>query len=195
MGQQLGKMIKKLRKIKSLSQVALAQKAGLSQSFLSDIESGQKSPTIRSLKKIAEALDVLPDQLLSTELNPAEKIDQENLLKRREMEEKINRVIGKFYKKVVGHGPKSLKTRVFENIVVIRYQQYTSPLLDHLLKSEKGKEVYKNLLEVIFENCKGSLINILNETVGSTVTEIYFDGKITSPEMLTTIIFKDNLLK
>lgn len=60
----VGQKIRRLREEKGLTQAALAKGAGLAQSFVSSIESGQKSPTVRSLQKLASALDVSPDELL-----------------------------------------------------------------------------------------------------------------------------------
>lgn len=61
------KVIKEIRKSRSLSQAHLAQIAGISQSMLSDIENGKVSPTVRVFKKIAKALDVPPVYLLDQE--------------------------------------------------------------------------------------------------------------------------------
>lgn len=55
--------IKEVRTAKELSQFELAQKANMSQSYLSELENNLKSPTLRQLCKIAEALNVHPDTL------------------------------------------------------------------------------------------------------------------------------------
>jgi len=47
----------KLRKSRGITQVALARKIGTTQSALSRFESGNISPTVGFIKKIAEALD------------------------------------------------------------------------------------------------------------------------------------------
>ncbi len=63
----LSKNIKKLRKQHNLSQEELAKKAGITYSTLIKIESGaNKNPTIKTLMKIATALDVGIDKLIST---------------------------------------------------------------------------------------------------------------------------------
>jgi transcriptional regulator with XRE-family HTH domain len=56
--------IKEVRIEKKVSQTQLAKKAKISQSYLSELESNKKSPTLRQLCKIAEALDVLPGELV-----------------------------------------------------------------------------------------------------------------------------------
>jgi DNA-binding XRE family transcriptional regulator/mRNA-degrading endonuclease RelE of RelBE toxin-antitoxin system len=52
------------RKKRDLTQAALADAAGISQAFLSEIESGQKPGTAATLKKIADALRIKVDDLL-----------------------------------------------------------------------------------------------------------------------------------
>lgn len=55
---EIGSLIVKLRTKKGITQEVLAQTAGISQSYLSQIERGQKIPTIDSLQKISLALDI-----------------------------------------------------------------------------------------------------------------------------------------
>lgn len=56
--------IKEIRVDKKLSQSELARKADISQSYLSELESNKKSPTLRQLCKIADALEVHPMELI-----------------------------------------------------------------------------------------------------------------------------------
>lgn len=55
---------KEIRVEKKLSQIQLAKKARISQSYLSELESNKKSPTLRQLCKIADALGVMPGELV-----------------------------------------------------------------------------------------------------------------------------------
>lgn len=50
--------LKSLREDKNLSQYRLAKKSGVSQSFLSTLESDQKTPTIDTLEKLCNALGI-----------------------------------------------------------------------------------------------------------------------------------------
>ncbi len=54
----LGTKIKKLRINKKIKQFELAKAAGISNSFLSDIENGRTMPSLKTLYKLADALDV-----------------------------------------------------------------------------------------------------------------------------------------
>jgi transcriptional regulator with XRE-family HTH domain len=61
--QTLGKNIKLIRARRGLSQAALAEKAGISITFLSNIERGLKYPLPNILSKIANTLDIEVNQL------------------------------------------------------------------------------------------------------------------------------------
>lgn len=57
-GRQVGDRIKELRLLNNLSIRQLALKSGLSHPFLSAMEKGQTSPSVSSLKKVLDALDI-----------------------------------------------------------------------------------------------------------------------------------------
>lgn len=54
----IGGKIKSLRQSRGLTQEALAERSGLPQSHISRIESGQHSPSQKTLEKLTSALDV-----------------------------------------------------------------------------------------------------------------------------------------
>ena len=53
---QLGMRIRYLRKQKGLSQEDLALEAGVNKNYLSDLERGERNPTVIIVEKIASAL-------------------------------------------------------------------------------------------------------------------------------------------
>lgn len=60
----VGKVIRSFRKSKGLSQEVLSGLAGLDRTHYSKIERGLRSPTIDTLFRIAQALDVSPHVLI-----------------------------------------------------------------------------------------------------------------------------------
>ncbi len=56
--------LKAQRTRKKLSQEALAAKAGLSVSYISMLERGERTPPLDTLEQLAKALGVTPTQLL-----------------------------------------------------------------------------------------------------------------------------------
>ncbi len=55
---RLGKRMKYLRRLKNLTQAQLAEKVGLSVNYISQIETGVASPTLKTLFILARGLDV-----------------------------------------------------------------------------------------------------------------------------------------
>ena len=70
--QTLGKNIKSIRARRGLSQAGLAEKAGISITFLSNIERGLKYPLPDILSKIANTLDIEVNQLFVTHISSNE---------------------------------------------------------------------------------------------------------------------------
>ncbi|CAJ1000979.1 helix-turn-helix domain-containing protein [Brevibacillus aydinogluensis] len=63
--------IRKLRTAKEWSQMELSRRSGVSQSFINDLEAGNKQPTITTLRKLADALGVSVADLLDEEQQSA----------------------------------------------------------------------------------------------------------------------------
>jgi transcriptional regulator with XRE-family HTH domain len=60
----LGVNVRRLRQAQNMTQDDLCAKAGMGQSYLSQLESGLRSVSIDAIDKLAKALGVPPDQLL-----------------------------------------------------------------------------------------------------------------------------------
>lgn len=63
-GVHIGKKLREVRIRRLLTQEELAEKAGLSPSTVVNIERDQAEPQFRTIRKLAEALDVDPISLL-----------------------------------------------------------------------------------------------------------------------------------
>ena len=62
--QLLGVNVRRYRKLKGMSQERLALDAGMERSYVSDLERGQRNPSVRALGRLAEALEIEPRALL-----------------------------------------------------------------------------------------------------------------------------------
>ena len=65
----LAKNVRRLRQAKGLSQEALALDSDMKRSYLSDLERGQRNPSVRALGRLAAALGVPPHRLLEPSIN------------------------------------------------------------------------------------------------------------------------------
>ena len=66
--ERLGNAIRTRRESLDLSQEAFAAECGLHRTYISQLERGLKSPTVRTLALIAEKLNLTPDELLRAAL-------------------------------------------------------------------------------------------------------------------------------
>jgi transcriptional regulator with XRE-family HTH domain len=56
---RIGTMLKRIRKAKGLTQLALAKRSRVAQGYISELEAGrEKNPGIETLRKLAKALGV-----------------------------------------------------------------------------------------------------------------------------------------
>jgi transcriptional regulator with XRE-family HTH domain len=62
-----GLRIRNLRKSRKLSQEDLAEKAHLHPTYIGGVERGERNPSLESILKIAEALEISPGQLFRFE--------------------------------------------------------------------------------------------------------------------------------
>lgn len=61
---KLGQNLKKARAMKKLSQGALARLLEVDKGYISNTENGKKNPTLATIQRFAEALEVSADELL-----------------------------------------------------------------------------------------------------------------------------------
>jgi len=61
----MGRNIRRLRNAEQLSQEEVAFRADMKRSYLSELEQGQRNPSVRALGRIAAALGVDPRELLT----------------------------------------------------------------------------------------------------------------------------------
>lgn len=74
----LGENIRKFRELKGLSGVDFAALVGISQNYLSEIESNKKGGSRQTLTKIAKAFGITIDELLSDDTSTLEIKDVQN---------------------------------------------------------------------------------------------------------------------
>ena len=61
---KLGQNMKRIRKVKQMTQGDIYRKLGVDRAYISNVESGNKNPTLSTITKLAKALSVSVDELL-----------------------------------------------------------------------------------------------------------------------------------
>ncbi len=95
----LGRQIQKIRKRQKLTQEKLAELIGIEVPSMSNIETGKYAPSIETLQKLSEVLDVKPWEFYYfDEISPAEM--KQELIKALDENQKLLKIIYKFYKSI-----------------------------------------------------------------------------------------------
>jgi uncharacterized protein YbcI len=68
------------------------------------------------------------------------------------------------------------------------------PLLDHLLASDKGREVLKTMSRKLFELFKADIKEKLSNLIGIEVKDTYLDTDKVDGEFVLTVIFFDLII-
>jgi transcriptional regulator with XRE-family HTH domain len=97
----LGKNIKSFRSRRQLSQADLAEKAGISITFLSNIERGNNFPLAGTLCSLAKALEVEVFELFKGDLAPSDSKELVNQLSE-DITKKINLAMTEVFKQYTG---------------------------------------------------------------------------------------------
>jgi transcriptional regulator with XRE-family HTH domain len=61
----VGRNVRAARKTRRMTQEQLAEAAGFSQQYISELECGRRNPTIVTLYELAEVLETTPGELIS----------------------------------------------------------------------------------------------------------------------------------
>jgi transcriptional regulator with XRE-family HTH domain len=64
---KFGKALREIRLKKNLSQGDIADKLGVHRSYISGLERGKRNPSLLTIKKMAKAIGVEPEELLKYE--------------------------------------------------------------------------------------------------------------------------------
>jgi transcriptional regulator with XRE-family HTH domain len=73
--------IKEIRKLRQITQQELAEKLGITQSGVQKLESGRNDLTTKMMRKLADALEVEPWELLPKDMQPNISLEEQEVLR------------------------------------------------------------------------------------------------------------------
>ena len=89
---ELGQKIKKFRMEKNITQEKLAEIIDVHFTYIGRIERGEKTPSLKTLKKITQALNISSDLLIETNSDKNEEIKLLNILLQSKSPEEIRKI-------------------------------------------------------------------------------------------------------
>ncbi len=110
-----------------------------------------------------------------------------------EIEAEITRAIVQFEIDYMGRGPKAARTRIVEDMVLIRLTGVLTPAEQQLTKSPDGGELVKKMRSTLIEKAKPFLYQVVSDITGAKIVDLYTDISTASGERVFVFSLEQDL--
>ena len=110
-----------------------------------------------------------------------------------QVEAKISEVISKFEIEHMGRGPASIRTIIFQDLVIVRVKGFLSKAETNLAINKEGVDLIKKLRAALFENSRESLEEAIHSILDVNVISTYSDVSTRTGEKLIGIVVDRDL--
>ena len=110
-----------------------------------------------------------------------------------EIEAEITRAIVQFEIDYMGRGPKAARTRIIEDMVLIRLTGVLTPAEQQLTKSADGGELVKKMRSTLIEKAKPFLYQVVSDITGAKIIDLYTDISTASGERVFVFSLEHDL--
>jgi uncharacterized protein YbcI len=126
----------------------------------------------------------------SSLLHPQTRKCGDTLMKRRQskVEAAISDEMMAFQHEFVGRGPDRIRTRIVEDLVVVRSFGVLTPAERHLAKSFEGRRLIKAMRQQVLEAGRSVLEGIVRKHTGAEVISVHSDISTKSGEWLDVFV-------
>jgi uncharacterized protein YbcI len=110
-----------------------------------------------------------------------------------QMEAKISEAVSKFEIEYMGRGPKTIRTYIINDMIVVRLTGFLSPSEQKLTDNPQGIELFKKVRTSLFEGGRGYLETLIIDVIGVAIVSTYSDISTKTGEKIIVIIAERNL--
>lgn len=110
-----------------------------------------------------------------------------------QIESKISEIISKFEIEYMGRGPKSIKTYIINDMILVRLSGFLSPSERKLTENPQGIELIKKVRTSLFEGGRGYLETLITELLDVAVVSTYADVSTKTGEKIVVITVDQNI--
>ena len=110
-----------------------------------------------------------------------------------QIEDAIAKEFAKFYAQTLGIGPKTSRCYILHDMIIIRLKTKLSMVEEHLLKTEQGIELVKDIRDSLHEAQENQLINIVKKITGRKIVSSHNDISTKTGEILQVFILDKNI--
>ena len=110
-----------------------------------------------------------------------------------QLEAEISSTITKFEKEHLGRGPKSVRSYIIEDMILIRLIGIITPAEKKLAEEKDGAQIVKQTRRWLIESSSSLLINLIEDKVGAEVQSIHTDISSRTGERIFVFSMKENV--
>ena len=110
-----------------------------------------------------------------------------------QLEAKISEIVSKFEVINSGRGPKSIRSYIISDMIVIRMISYLSQAEKHMASSERGIELYKNVNTLLFEKGHSTLESMIKEAFNINIVSMHMDVSTKTGEKVIILTLLEDL--
>jgi len=88
---------------------------------------------------------------------------------------KINEDLSKVFKRILGTGPKSIKTCIVDDIVVVKFDWYDEEIIEVIESYDENISSVKNVIEDLFIISREEFKRVIENHLNIKVKKMYFD--------------------
>ncbi len=110
-----------------------------------------------------------------------------------QLEAKISEIVSKFEIEYMGRGPKTIKTYIINDMVVVRLTGFLSPSEQKLTDNPQGVELFKKVRTSLFEGGRGYLETLIMDIMDVAIVSTHSDVSTKTGEKIIVITVDKNL--
>jgi len=112
---------------------------------------------------------------------------------RGQLEAKISEVVSKFEIEYMGRGPKTIKTYIINDMIVVRLTGFLSPSEQKLTDNPQGIELFKKVRTSLFEGGRVYLETLIMDIIDVAIVSTHSDISTKTGEKIIVITVDKNL--
>ncbi len=104
-----------------------------------------------------------------------------------QIEAKISEAVSKFEMEYMGRGPKSIRTFIVHDLIIVRLSGFLSPSEQKLTDNPAGIELFKKMRSSLFEGGRGYLETLITDVIDVAIISTHSDISTKTGEKIIVI--------
>lgn len=110
-----------------------------------------------------------------------------------QLEAKLSEAISKFEVEYIGRGPKTIKTYIINDMILVRLTGFLSPSELKLTDNPQGIELLKKVRTSLFEGGRGYLETLIKDIINVAIVSTHSDVSTKTGEKIIVITTDTNI--